>query len=254
MIRPIVGISCCVKQFGPNHLPNHAAPDASVQAISQHADAIPVLLPALGERCDINTLLSRLDGLLFTGSRSMVCSSHYGGPALADGTPVDHARDATTLPLIRAALARGVPVLAICRGFQELNVALGGTLHQDLAALPGRDGHAPRDGDWAVKIAKRHHVHLAEGGLLRRLAGVPRIAVNSLHHQGVDVLAPSLAVEATAEDGTIEAVRLAGGGGFMLGVQWHPEFDCHADEFSRRVFELFGTAIRAANTMAMAAD
>ena len=181
----------------------------------------------------------------------------YGGPPHADGTPEDDARDATTLPLIRAALARGVPVLAICRGLQELNVALGGTLHQRLQDMPGRLDHsAPETGTLADKIAKAHEVHLTPGGMLHQLAAARHVMVNSLHNQGIDRLGAGLVVEASAPDGTIEAVRAVAAPGLALGVQWHPEFDCGEDGFSARIFEAFGEAMRLARGggMLLAAD
>jgi putative glutamine amidotransferase len=256
-MRPLVGISCCVKNFGPNTLANHAASDACVRAVEQCADAVPVLLPALGETADIETLLNRLDGILLTGSRSMVAPVHYGGPPLPDGMKEDGARDATTLPLIRAAVGRGMPVLAICRGLQELNVALGGTLHQCLKDLPGRIDHsAPRTDDLIAKFAKAHAVRLRPGGVLHGLAERAQVDVNSLHQQGIDRLAHGLTVEAEALDGTIESVCWTAGRGFVLGVQWHPEADFGSDLVSRRIFELFGAAVRgtAMPDMALAAD
>jgi putative glutamine amidotransferase len=257
-MRPFIGISCCIKTFGPAGsapLPNHAASDSAVRAAADAAGAVPLLVPALGAAADINCLLDRLDGILLTGSRSMVSPCHYGGPPHGDDVPEDSSRDATTLPLIRAALARGIPVLAICRGLQELNVALGGTLHQSLAHLPGRlDHRAPVTDDVAIRFGKSHDVAFTAGGMLHRLAGAPTAMVNSLHHQGIDRLAPGLAVEAVAPDGTIEAVRLVNGPGFALGVQWHPEADWQHDTFSRRIFEAFGDAVRGPVEMPMAAD
>jgi putative glutamine amidotransferase len=256
-MRPLVGLSCCIKSFGPNTLPNHAASDACARAAARLVDAVPVLLPALGEAADIETLLDRLDGILLTGSRSNVNPSHYGGAPHAEGTPEDGARDATTLPLIRAAIARGTPVLAICRGLQELNVALGGTLHQRLTDLPGRLDHsAPQTDDLERKFAKAHAVRLTEGGLLHQLAGTRDIMVNSLHNQGIDRLAPGLAVDAVAPDGTIEAVRLQHPRGWALGVQWHPEFDCATDAVSASIFSAFGQACRdhLAPAMVLAAE
>ena len=244
IMRPLVGLSCCIKSFGANTLPNHAASDACVRAAALMADAVPVLLPSLGEAADIEMLLGRLDGILLTGSRSMVNPAHYGGTPHDDGTPEDGARDATTLPLIRAAIARGIPVLAICRGLQELNVALGGTLHQRLSALPGRINHSTRSDDPAIRYAKAHDVIFSDGGALHRLAGTRCAAVNSLHEQGINVLAPGLVVEAVAPDGTIEAVSLAHGRGFALGVQWHPESDCSTDAVSAAIFNAFGRALR----------
>ena len=261
-MRRFVGISCCIKNFGPNTLPNHAAPDACVQAAADLAGAVPVLLPALGGAADIPALLMRLDGILLTGSRSMINPTHYGGPPHLPGIPEDGARDATTLPLIRAAVARGMPVLAICRGLQELNVALGGSLHQRLTDLPGRLNHAPtHDEALERRFAKAHPVHLTAGGLLRDLAGTDTVIVNSVHYQGIDRLADGLTIEAVAPDDTIEAVRLVRGRGFALGLQWHPETDWRDDTLSRRIFETFGEALegraafgKQAHSMPMAAD
>jgi putative glutamine amidotransferase len=254
MTRPLIGISCCVKTFGPQTLLNHAASDSCVRAVEQWADAVPVLLPASGSISAIGTLLHRLDGILLSGSRSMVAPVHYGGPPLPEDMKEDEARDATTLPLIRAAVRRGVPVLAICRGLQELNVALGGSLHQNLKALPGRLDHgANQQAEPHLRFAKVHGVTLRQGGMLHRLAEAREIQVNSLHYQGIDRLASGLVVEAQAPDGTIESVSLAGEGGFALGVQWHPEGDCESDALSRRIFETFGQAARAP-AMALAAD
>ena len=249
-VRPLVGISCCTKQFGIFAMPNHAASDTYIRAAEQAIDAVPVLLPANGPSVDIDTLLDRLDGIVLTGSRSNVQPCLYGGPPHASGTPEDPARDAAVLPLIRAAIAAGVPVLAICRGFQELNVALGGSLHQRLQDLPGRLDHStPMQRSAKVRQGKAHVVRVSPGGWLRRLAGTDQIAVNSLHNQGIDRLAPGLAVEATAPDGTIEAVRVVSTPvgpvrGFAAGVQWHPEYDFETDIVSRRIFEDFGRAIR----------
>jgi putative glutamine amidotransferase len=249
--KPLVGISCCSKQFGIFGMPNHAASDTYVRATDEVVGAVPVLIPANGPAADIQTLLDRLDGIILTGSRSNVHPSFYGGPPHAEGTPEDPARDAATLPLIRAAVAAGIPVLAICRGFQELNVALGGTLYQRLQDLPGRIDHStPMQPLARVRQGKAHTVRLAPGGWLVSLVGAEEIAVNSLHNQGIDVLAHGLAVEATAMDGTIEAVRVTGAAsrpsaGFAVGVQWHPEYDFETDPVSRRIFESFGRAVQA---------
>jgi putative glutamine amidotransferase len=255
-MKPLVGISCCSKSFGPNGLPNHAASDFCVRAVSDVADAIPVLLPAVGNDRDAACLLSRLDGILLTGSRTHIGPHHYGGDVHGDDMPEDPARDATTLPLIRAALARGTPIFAICRGMQELNVALGGTLFQHLPKLPGRLNHAaakPEDAE--ARIAPAHMAHLTSGGLLHRLAQSPSIDVNSLHQQGIDRLGDGLAVEAVAPDGTIEAVRVIGAPGFALGVQWHPEFDATSNVISAALFRAFGQALRRVlQTDLMAAD
>ncbi|MBV9735648.1 MAG: gamma-glutamyl-gamma-aminobutyrate hydrolase family protein [Acidisphaera sp.] len=261
-MKALVGISCCTKLFGVFAMPNHAASDTYVRAVDQVVGAVPVLLPAKGHAADVETLLDRLDGIILTGSRSNVQPSLYEGPPHADGTPEDPARDAVTLPLIRAALARGLPLLAICRGLQEMNVALGGTLHQRLQDLPGRLDHStPLQPLARVRQGKAHAVRIVPRGWLHRLAGATEIKVNSLHNQGIDRLAPGLVVEATAPDGTIEAVRVAASAtgapvGYAVGVQWHPEYDFATDAVSRRIFEDFAQALRArdAEGMAAAAD
>ena len=251
VVKPLIGISCCTKQFGIFGMPNHAASDTYVRATDEVIRAVPVLLPANGPTADIETLLDRLDGIILTGSRSNVQPTLYDGPPHAEGTPEDPARDQFTLPLIRAAVARGVPLLAICRGFQELNVALGGSLHQRLQDLPNRMDHStPMQPSSRVRQGKAHAVRITSGSWLHRLAGCTEIAVNSLHNQGIDRLAPGLVTEGVAPDGTIEAVRVVAhqagtAPGFAVGVQWHPEYDWRTDTVSRTIFEQFGTAIRA---------
>jgi putative glutamine amidotransferase len=245
-MKPLVGISCCTKPFGLFAMPNHAASDTYVRAVSRVVGAVPVLIPADGEAADLDTLLARLDGIMLTGSRSNVQPCLYGGPCHAEGTPEDPARDAVTLPLIRAAIAAGVPLLAICRGFQELNVALGGTLHQRLQDLPGRLDHStPMQPNPHVRQGKAHPVRVLPGTWLRRVVGVEDLPVNSLHNQGIAQLAPGLEMEGLASDGTIEAVRVAGARGFAVGVQWHPEYDFGTDAASRAIFAAFGGAVSA---------
>jgi putative glutamine amidotransferase len=250
-MKPLIGISCCVKPFGIFGTPNHAASDSYVRVVLGPVGGIPVLLPAAGEAL-VPEILPRLDGLILTGSRSNVCPDHYDGPPHAEGTPEDHARDATTLPLIRAAIAAGLPLLAICRGFQELNVALGGTLDQRIQDLPGRLDHStPADQRLPrIRTGKAHMVRLHPGSPIATLAGgAGELPVNSLHNQGIARLAPRLQAEGWAPDGTIEAVRVKDAPGFALGVQWHPEYDWERDVVSRRLFEGFGQA-----ALAWAAD
>lgn len=245
-MKPVIGISCCLKPFGTYGMPNHAASDTYVRAVDLIVGGLPCLIPAMGERADVRAWLGLIDGLLLTGSRSNVEPARYGGPPHPEGTPEDPARDAVTLPLIRAAVAAGVPVLAICRGMQELNVAFGGTLDQRIQDLPGRIDHStPSEQPLAaVRTGKAHLVAIRPGSLLAGIVGRTSLAVNSLHNQGIARLAPGLAVEATAPDGTIEAVTLPGAAGFVLGVQWHPEYDFAADAASRAIFEAFGAAAR----------
>ncbi len=237
-------------------MPNHAASDTYIRVTDSVVDAVPVLMPANGGACQIETLLSRLDGIILTGSRSNVHPSLYDGPAHAEGTPEDPARDGVTLPLIRAAIRTGVPVLAICRGFQELNVALGGSLHQRLQDLPGRLDHStPMQENSRVRTGKAHSLAVTPGSWLHQIAGATTIGVNSLHNQGIDRLAPGLVVEGIAPDGTIEAVRVATAPGFAVGIQWHPEYDFLTDATSRAIFAAFGAAIRAqAGAVGLAAD
>lgn len=250
VVKPLIGISCCSVQIGVFGMLKHAASDTYVRATDEVIGGVPVLLPANGPMADIETLLDRLDGIILTGSRSNVQPSLYDGPPHAEGTPEDPARDGLTLPMIRAAIERGVPVLAICRGFQELNVALGGSLHQRLQDLPDRFDHStPMQPSPKMRQGKAHSVRVTAGGWLHRLAGATEIAVNSLHNQGIDRLAPGLVVEGVAPDGTIEAVRVVASHGipatgYCVGVQWHPEYDWRTDALSKAIFEQFGTAVR----------
>jgi putative glutamine amidotransferase len=189
--------------------------------------------------------VARLDGILLPGARTHIEPHHYGGERVLPDAPHDPRRDGMALPLLRAAVRADVPVLAICRGIQELNVALGGSLHQRLHETPGRLDHRSPKGAIEVRYAHAAHpVSFMPGGYFAQLGGVDTLVVNSLHHQGIDRLAPGLVVEATAPDGQIEAVRLAQAR-FVVGVQWHPEYR-HAEEpFSRVLFAAFGDACRA---------
>jgi len=235
--------------FGVFGMPNHAASDTYVRACDQIVGAVPILLPANGSAADISTLIQRLDGLILTGSRSNVQPSLYDGPPHLVGTPEDEMRDGVTLPLVRAAVSNGLPLLAICRGLQEMNVALGGSLHQRVQDLPGRMDHStPMQANPRVRTGKAHAVRVTQGGWLHNLTHLLEIPVNSLHNQAIDRLAPGLVIEATAPDGTIEAVRaittLEGRpAGYAIGVQWHPEYDFHEDAISHRIFEDFAAAV-----------
>ncbi len=249
-MRPLIGICCCVKGFGLFNMPNHAVSDHYVRVVMGPVAGMPVLLPAAGDAVAAE-MLPRLDGLLLTGSRSNVHPDNYQGPAHAEGTPEDPQRDSTTLPMIRAAIAAGLPLLAICRGFQELNVALGGSLDQRIQDLPGRFDHStPSDQRYAkLRTAKAHGLRLAPGSFTQQLAeGAETVPVNSLHNQGIARLAPGLVAEGWAPDGTVEAVRVADAPGYAYGVQWHPEYDWQHDALSRRIFESFGEACAARAT------
>jgi putative glutamine amidotransferase len=224
----------------------HQANDEYVTAVRDGSGALPLLIPSTDTPLAADAVLDAVDGLLFTGAPSNVAPAQYGGPAPRPGMEQDEARDATTLPLLRAAIARGVPVLAICRGFQELNVALGGTLHQHVQEIAGRlDHREPQDVPREQEYAPAHPIRITPDGLLARLSGEEEAMVNSLHHQGVDRLAPLLAVEAVAPDGLIEAVSMPNAPGFLLGVQWHPEWRWAESPLSRAIFSDFGEALRA---------
>lgn len=243
-MKPLIGISCCTKLFGRYAMTNHAASDTYVRATDLVLGGVPLLIPANGRKADIASLIAKMDGFLFTGSPSNVCPDLYQGPPHASGTPEDTNRDGVTLPLIRAAIAAGIPVLAICRGFQEFNVANGGSLHQRLQDLPGRIDHStPLQPNARVRTGKAHTVRIAAGSWLHRAAGTTEIAVNSLHNEGVARLGPGLVADAVAPDGTIEAISVPNAPGFACAVQWHPEFDWEIDPVSRRILEAFGAAV-----------
>ena len=223
----------------------HGVQDKYVDAVLSATSAVPVLIPASGDRLHLDPLLDRLDGILVTGSPSNVDPGHYGGAAPRADNLADLERDATTLPLLRRAVELGVPVLAICRGIQELNVAFGGSLHQHVHELPGRCDHrSDKTKPFEERYGLAHSVSLGEGGWLRRLlGGVGRVEVNSLHGQGIDRLASGLTVEAVAPDGTIEAVTMPGAAAFVLGVQWHPEWGAAENPVSKAVFGAFARAM-----------
>lgn len=232
----IVGIPACTKTI-ENYV-QHATPARYGAALMAASSALPVIIPPEGE--DMLPLLDRLDGILFSGSPSNIAPMRYG--ADFDATPDAHdpARDATTLPMIRAALERGMPILCICRGLQELNVALGGTLFQEVHKIKGRMDHRAGEGTREQLFALKHEVTLT--GSIARICGGEKIRVNSLHGQGIDQLAPGLVVEAVAPDGTIEAVRVETAKSFALGVQWHPEWEVTHFPDRLRLFQAFGEA------------
>lgn len=244
---PIIGIPCCRREIVTatgNH-PAHAVVKKYVDAVVDGAHGMPLLVPAEGDAAWAEALIARLDGLLMPGSPSNVEPSHYAGEPSLPETLHDPARDAIALPLLRAAARADLPVLAICRGIQELNVALGGSLHQNLHLLPDRlDHRAPNLDAVDERYAHRAHgVALTPGGYFEQLASARELKVNSLHSQGIDRLASPLKIEAVAPDGQIEAVSLPKAR-FIIGVQWHPEFRFAEDPFSQKLFAAFGAACR----------
>ena len=244
MLRlPLIGVTACTKQVGL-HI-SHVVGDKYLRAVAIGAGGMPLIVPALGDLLDQSVLLDSLDGLLLTGSPSNVEPHHYSGPASEPGTAHDVARDATTLPLIRQAVAAGIPLLGICRGFQEMNVAFGGSLHQRVQDVPGlMDHREPAEAPVEVQYAPRHVVRAQAGGVFAGIGLPDEFQVNSIHGQGVQRLAPGLRVEALAPDGLIEAFSVENAPGFALGVQWHPEWQIGSNPNYLAIFQAFGEACR----------
>jgi len=242
--RPLIGIPADRRLLGPQAY--HLAAEKYVTAALDAAGAIPVIVPAIGRELHYEGLFDSLHGLLFMGSPSNVEPHHYDGEPSDAGTLHDPHRDETTLPLIPQAVADGVPVLGICRGFQEINVAFGGTLWQKLHEVPGHlDHREAKDQPIERQYAPVHEVTLEPGGQLQRLAGgAERLQVNSLHGQGVRELGSGLSVEARASDGVIEAFRVTAARSFAIAVQWHPEWRVMDNAFSMALFAAFGAACR----------
>lgn len=243
-ILPLIGVTACRKTTGDH--PLHSVSEKYITCVTDASGGLPVLIPALAERLDLPALVERLDGVLLTGSPSNVEPHNYARPDLDPGDACDASRDATSLPMIRAAIAAGVPVFGICRGIQELNVALGGSLHQKIQEIPGKFDHRMRrDVDFDAKYRPAHSIEITEGGMLHRLLGARSVLVNSLHAQGIDRLGEGLAVEAVAPDGIIESVSVAHAKAFALAVQWHPEWPSLEEPTSKALFAAFGEACRA---------
>lgn len=241
--KPLIGVPADRRVIDPH--PFQMVGEKYLAAIINAADALPLITPVMPDDVDIDELLAQFDGIFLTGSYSNVEPRHYDGDPSEEGTLHDPHRDAVTLPLVRRALASGVPVFAVCRGFQELNVALGGSLHQKVHEVPGYHNHLEDKADALdVQYGPSHNVNLVDGGLLRQLAGTDSIMVNSLHAQGVARLADGVSVEAVADDGLIEAFRVDEAEAFALAVQWHPEWRVMENEFSKKIFKAFGNACR----------
>ena len=241
---PLVGLPSDRKQIG--HHPFQAVGEKYIRAVSDAAGCLPILLPSMHPPLDSRELLARLDGLLLTGSVSNIEPHHYSDEPSYPGNLHDPARDANTLPIIALAIEMRVPVLAVCRGFQEVNVALGGSLHQKVHETPGFDDHREDlDDELNLQYAPVHPVRLTSGSLLAKIAGANEVMVNSLHGQGVRTLGQRLLVEAIAPDGLVEAVRLDSADTFLLAVQWHPEWKVMDNRFYLGIFQAFGDACRA---------
>ncbi len=245
MSRPVVGI------IGNSYLlndqyPTHAGGTMNSDAVANVAGCIPLLIPADPRFLSVNELLETCDGFLLTGGRPNVHPEEYGEPETEAHGAFDRARDAIVLPLVRACVERGQPFLGICRGFQEVNVAMGGTLYPEIRDLPGRMNHRmPPDGTLEEKFALRHMVEMSENGPFHRLFGAQEVMTNTLHGQGIKRPGARIVIDGFAPDGTPEAIYVKDAPGFTLSVQWHPEWDAANDPVSRPLFQAFGEAVRA---------
>jgi putative glutamine amidotransferase len=239
--KPVVLVPACNKQLGDH--PFHVAGRKYIEAV-RLAGALPLVVPWL-EPDEIEPALDLAHGVLLTGSLSNVHPSNFGEAVHDPSLPLDPQRDAWTLPLIRAALKRGMPLMAICRGAQEFNVALGGSLHQAVQEVPGHADHRSRDEDpLDVQYGPAHPVQAVPGSRLEQVVGTRRFEVNSVHGQGMKQLAPGIVAEAHAPDGLVEAFSHAASPGFNLCLQWHPEWKAAENPISRRLFAAFGLAVR----------
>ncbi len=248
--RPVVGVIGSA-HIVENRFTAQRVGERNLRAVADTAGALPLMFAGSPEITDLEALLDTVDGILLTGARANVHPTRFGQQEDVRHEPYDPERDALALTLIETCVARGVPLFGICRGFQEMNVALGGSLHPEIRELPGRMNHRmPRlpngeiHPDLTVVFADRHDVRLTPGGVFEKLLGCDTIRVNSLHGQGILELGKRVVVEGIAEDGTIEAITIADAPGFALGVQWHAEHDAARNPINRKLFEAFGAALR----------
>ncbi|GLR14782.1 gamma-glutamyl-gamma-aminobutyrate hydrolase [Chitinimonas prasina] len=241
--KPVVGIVADRKQLGLH--PFHCVGEKYITAVIGGADCLAIVIPALGEMQDFGALLDMVDGFLFTGSVSMVDPQRYNGPSLPEGQHLDTARDQTAMPLMALAIERGMPVFAICRGFQEMNVVHGGSLLQKVHEMPGMMDHREDSAaELEVQYGPAHPVQFTEGGLIQRTSGLSEYSVNSIHNQGVERLGAGLQAEALAPDGLVEAFSVKDAKGFALAVQWHPEWKYADNPLSTSLFKAFGEDCR----------
>ncbi len=243
MTKPIVGI-IANSYLIDDQYPVQTTGKMNVEAIAIVTGAVPMVVPSLPDCVDINEIMAVCDGFLFTGGRPNVHAEEYGHDHTDAHGAFDQDRDKIALPLIRACIDVGQPVLGVCRGFQEFNVAMGGTLHPEIRDLPGRTNHRmPPDGTIEEKFAHRHVVHLSPGSPFSRMFGSEEVLVNSLHGQGIEEPGSRIVVDGYAPDGTAEAISIQNAPGFALAVQWHPEYNAANDIVSRPLFEAFGKAL-----------
>ncbi|TNC52926.1 gamma-glutamyl-gamma-aminobutyrate hydrolase family protein [Rubellimicrobium rubrum] len=243
MARPVVGIISNSHLINDQY-PAHSGGTMNSAAVAHVSDCVPLLIPSDPSLVSVAELLEVCDGFLLTGGRPNVHPEEYGEAETPAHGSFDRSRDAVALPLIRACVERGQPFLGVCRGFQEVNVALGGTLYPEIRELPGRDNHRmPPDGTLEEKFALRHKVIFTEGGPFHQLMGAREVMTNTLHGQGIKTPGPRIVIDGTAPDGTPEAIYVRGSAGFTLSVQWHPEWNAANDPVSRPLFQAFGAAV-----------
>ncbi|MEL7513416.1 MAG: gamma-glutamyl-gamma-aminobutyrate hydrolase family protein [Pseudomonadota bacterium] len=244
MPRPAIGIISNLHVINDEYR-IHGGGLINTSAVSEVADGMPVLIPADPKHARLEDLLEHFAGFVFTGGRPNVHPEEYGEEETEAHGAFDRDRDALALPLIRTLVERGQPFLGICRGFQEVNVAMGGTLHPEIRELPGRDNHRmPPDGTLEEKFALRHEVTFSEGGVFHRLMDRQTVLTNTLHGQGISTPGERIVIDGHAPDGTPEAIYIKDAPGFTLSVQWHPEWNAANDPVSRPLFESFGRATR----------
>lgn len=244
MKRPIIGIVGNRYEIEERYTV-HASGRINVAAIAEVSECLPLIVPTDPQLVGVSDLLDACDGFLLTGGRPNVHPEEYGHPETAAHGAFDRDRDAVSLPLVRACVERGQPILGICRGFQEVNVAMGGTLHPEIRDLPGRDNHRmPPDGTLEEQFALRHMVSFTPGGPFHQLMGQTEVRTNTLHGQGIEEAGPRVVIDGRAHDGTPEAIYIEGAAGFALSVQWHPEWNAAHDPVSRPLFTAFGNAAR----------
>ena len=243
--RPLVGIITGLIHLPGHSVPAHGAGDRYIGAVRHGAGADPLLVPALGDDLDARGMAERLDGLFLPGGRANVEPHHFDGAPFPEDEVRDPLRDNTVLPLIRACVDLGVPMFGVCRGIQEMNVALGGTLHYRVHLIDGKMDHRmPKEGDIEYKFGLRHSVSLDPDGTFATLVDGSDFMVNSAHGQGIDRLADGFAVEALAPDGIVEAVRIEGAKALSFAVQWHAEWRYDEHELAVALFRAFGDAAR----------
>ncbi|WP_116132079.1 gamma-glutamyl-gamma-aminobutyrate hydrolase family protein [Tropicimonas sp. IMCC34043] len=243
MTRPVVGIISNFHLLNDTY-PAHSGGTMTSEAVAEVSHALPLLIPADPRYVSVPELLEVCDGFLLTGGRPNVHPDEYGEEATEAHGVFDRARDAIALPLVRALVERGQPFLGICRGFQEVNVAMGGSLYPEIRDLPGRMNHRmPPEGTLEEKFALRHKVEFTEGSPFHKLYGTREVMTNTLHGQGIKQPGKRIVIDGHAPDGTPEAIHVDGAAGFTLSVQWHPEFRAARDPVSRPLFEAFGAAL-----------